>query len=205
MNFQLSPSCANLHHTINLPAWFYMCCYVRLTLFCTQCMFVYFHILHWKYNHSTLSFVSLTNVVYVTRNLSGKVLSNLGWVRALWDSPAPIFMVSQGDVIKTKIAVSSSSILLLDQTKKDKCDDAKRRVNKLFLHFFRFSSSSLHKFKFKFKGLQVNFKSIEWRFPKVHNVSKTKDDEDPYLLWSCRFKEGRGGLANLHHTINLPA
>ena len=103
----------------------------------------------------------MTNVVYVIRNLSGKVLSNLGWVRALWDSPAPIFMVSQGDVIKTKIAVSSSSILLLDQTKKDKCDDAKRRVNKLFLHFFRFSSSSLRKFKFKFKGLQVNFKSIE--------------------------------------------
>ena len=52
-----------------------------------------------------LSFVSLTNVVYVTRNLSGKVLSNLGWVRAPWDSSAPVFMVSHGDFIKTMIAV----------------------------------------------------------------------------------------------------
>ena len=35
-----------------------------------------------------------------------RLLSNFGWVRAPGDSPAPVFMVSQGDFNKTMIAVS---------------------------------------------------------------------------------------------------
>ena len=99
MNFQLSPSCANLHHTINLPAWFYMCCYVRLTLVCTQCMFVYFHILHWKYNHSTLSFVSLTNVVYCYQKSLGQGVVKLQMGESSGGfSNAGLLMVSLGRI-----------------------------------------------------------------------------------------------------------
>ena len=180
MNFQLSPSCANLHHTINLPAWFYMCCYVRLTLVCTQCMFVYFHILHWKYNHSTLSFVSLTNVVYVTRNLSGKVLSNLGWVRAPWDSPAPVFMVSQEDWIKTMIAVSCVASWARSYTRPNQSGKMWRckAENQQMFNFLQF----------QFKINYLTIKSSSFFKSTVQQQQRIVK----YLsrLWSSRFEEG---------------
>ena len=81
-------------HIIHLPAGLYLCCTVHLysNLVCAQAQVLLTSIFPIKNIFIQCLASSHWPTWYaVTRNLSGKVLSNFRWVRALKDSPTPVF------------------------------------------------------------------------------------------------------------------